>query len=340
VSNVRAAREIGNGRTAALRSHVDREVVMPRALLVLALLPFSFAAAQRVSPPATVQELLIPVATAESLRVTTAGTGETVVLLPGLFGSAFGYRHLLELLPAAGYHALVVEPLGIGRSPRPEHADYSLTAQADRVAAVLERLHEGPVMVVAHSVGASMALRLAYRHPELVSSLVLLDGGPAEEAATPGFRRAMRYAPWIKWMGGVKRIRPKMRKDLIAASGDTSWVTEEVMNGYIAGATADLDGTLLAFLAMSEARESERLAPHLAEIRCPVRLVLGTAPHQGGVAPKQVALLGAHLALFAIDSVPGAGQYLFEEQPASVVSIISSMMPPTPTALGVAGATR
>ena len=71
-----------------------------------------------------------------------------------------------------------------------------------------------------------------------------------------------------------------------------------------------------------------------------MRLVLGTAPHRGGVAPKQVELLGSHLALFAIDSVPGAGQYLFEEQPASVVSIISSMMPPTSTALGVAGATR
>ncbi|MEO6056670.1 MAG: alpha/beta hydrolase [Gemmatimonadales bacterium] len=313
---------------------------MSRALLVLAFFPFSSAAGQQLSPPAAVQELLIPVATTESLRVTIAGAGETVVLVPGLFGSAFGYRHLLELLPAAGYRAVVIEPLGIGRSPRPEHADYSLTAQADRIAVVLARLHEGAAMVVAHSVGASMALRLAYRHPGLVSSLVSLDGGPAEEAATPGFRRAMRYAPWIKWLGGVKRIRPKMRKDLIAASGDTSWVTDEVMDGYIAGAAADLDGTLLAFLAMAEAREPEHLAPHLAEIRCPVRLVLGTAPHQGGVESKQVDLLRTHLPDFAIDSVPGAGQYLFEEQPTSVVSIISSMMPPRPTAVGAAGSIR
>ena len=310
---------------------------MPRALLALALFPFSLATGQQLARRAVVQELLIPVATAESLRVTIAGAGETVVLVPGLFGSAFGYRHLLDLLPAAGYRAVVIEPLGIGRSPRPEHADYSLTAQADRIAAVLTRLHEGPVLVVAHSVGASMALRLAYRHPELVSSLVSLDGGPAEEAATPGFRRAMRYAPWIKWLGGVKRIRPRMRKDLIAASGDTTWVTEDVMDGYIAGAAADLDGTLLAFLAMAEAREPEHLAPHLSEIRCPVRLVLGTAPHQGGVESKQVDLLRANLPVFAIDSVPGAGQYLFEEQPASVVSIISSMMPLRPTTLGAAG---
>ena len=282
------------------------------------------------------QEFLIPVAKAESLRVTIAGEGETVVLVPGLFGSAFGYRHLLELLPAAGYRAVVIEPLGIGRSPRPRHANYSLTAQADRIAAVLRQLHEGPAMVVAHSVGASMALRLAFRHPELVGAVISLDGGPAEEAATPGLRRAMNYAPWIKWLGGVKRLRPQMRKDLIAASGDASWVTEEVMNGYIAGAAADLDGTLLAFLAMAEAREPERLAPHLADIRCPVRLVLGTAPHRGGVESKQVELLRTRLPVFAIDSVPGAGQYLFEEQPSAVVSIISSMMAPKPTTLGAA----
>jgi pimeloyl-ACP methyl ester carboxylesterase len=324
--------------------HFDQEAVMPRIPLVLALLFFSFssssAAGQQLSPPAGMQELLIPVSSTESLRVTVAGSGETVVLVPGLFGSAFGYRHLLELLPAAGYRAIVIEPLGIGRSPRPKHANYSLTAQSDRISAVLGYLHEGHATVVAHSLGASMALRLAYRHPELVRSVILLDGGPAEAAATPGFRRAMRYAPWIKWFGGIKRIRPQMRKDLIAASGDASWVTEEVMDGYIAGAKADLDGTLLAFLAMAEVREPEKLVPRLSEIRCPVRLVLGTAKHQGGVESKQVDLLRTRLPDFAIDSVPGAGQYLFEEQPSSLVSIISSMMTPPTTVLGAAGSSQ
>lgn len=274
------------------------------------------------TPAAAQEEFLVPVAPAESLRVTIAGAGETIVLVPGLFGSAFGYRHLLRLLPAAGYRAVVIEPLGIGGSPRPRNADYSLTAQADRLAAALEHLESGPAVIVAHSVGASMALRLAYRHPELIRALVSLDGGPAEEAATAGFRRAMRYAPWIKWLGGMKRVRPRIRKDLIAASGDSSWVTEEVVDGYTAGAAADLDGTLLAFLAMAEAREPERLTPHLAEIRCPVRLVIGGAPHQSGVSPEQVRLMEERLPWFGIDSLPGAGQYLFEEQPEAVASLI------------------
>lgn len=303
-------------------------------LLFLVLFPMYSPRGQEVPPPAPPQEILVPVASAESLLVTTAGAGKTIVLVPGLFGSAYGYRHLLDLLPAAGFQVMVVEPLGIGRSPRPRRADYSLTAQADRIAAVLQQRTREPVMVVAHSVAVSMALRLAYRHPELVSAVMALDGGPAEAAATPGLRRAMRYAPWIKWLGGVRRIRPQMRKDLIAASGDSSWITPQVIDGYIAGAAADLDGTLLAFLSMSEAREPERLATHLREIRCPVRLVLGSAPHKGGVEQKHVRLLRERLPDFSIDSVPGAGQYLFEEQPLAVVKIIERMMAPIPTALG------
>lgn len=307
---------------------------MSRMLLTLMLLPVSAALGQEPVPVQPVREILIPVSPRESLRVTIAGQGPTVVLVPGLFGAAFGYRHLLRLLPQAGFRAVVVEPLGIGRSPRPRKADYSLTAQADRIASVLPQIESRPVLVVAHSMGVSIALRLAYRHPERVRAVVALDGGAAEQVATPAFRRAMRYAPWIKWLGGMKRIRPKMRKDLIAASGDSSWVTDEVMDGYTAGAAADLDGTLLAFLAMSEVREPERLASHLTEIRSPVRLVLGTAPHQGGVEEKQIRLLRERLPNFGIDTISGAGQYLFEEQPVSVVRIIERMMATSPTALG------
>lgn len=309
------------------------EAPMIRSTLVIALFPLCAALAQERAP--AVQELLVPVAAAESLRVTVAGAGETVVLVPGLFGSAFGYRHLLALLPAAGYRALVVEPLGIGGSPRPRDADYSLTAQAERIAAVLERLGEGPAVIVGHSMGVSLALRLAVHHPERVRAVIALDGGPAEAAATPGFRRAMRYAPWIKWLGGVKRIRPKMRQDLIAASGDGSWVTDEVIDGYTAAAAADLDGTLLAFLAMADARERDRLAPRLSEIRCPVRLVVGTAPHAGGVDEAQVRLMRDRLPEFAVDSIPGAGQYLFEEQPEVVAELITGVMLAPATALGI-----
>ncbi len=265
---------------------------------------------------------------AESVEVTVAGSGEPVVLIPGLFGSAFGYRAVIPLLTDAGYRAIVVEPLGIGSSTRPEHADYSLTAQADRIAAALDRLSVRHAVVVAHSLGASMAFRLAYRRPDLVAGIVSLDGGPAEAAATRAFRRAMKFAPWIKLFGGVKLVRKKIRAQLIKASGDASWVSEQVVDGYTAAAAHDLDGTLKAFLAMAERREPERLRPHLAEVRCPVRLLLGTATHEGGVSAEEVAVLAAALPLFIVDSVPGAGHFLYEEQPAVVVTAVRRLRGP------------
>src|SRR5881296_2300143 len=270
----------------------------------------------------TIRTFTLPLSAAESLTVTVAGDGDPVVLVPGLIGSAFGYRRLVPLLTQVGYRVIVVEPLGIGTSARPEHADYSLTAQADRIAAALDRLGVRRAIVVAHSLGASMAFRLAYRRPDLVAGIVSLDGGPAEAAATRAFRRAMKFAPWIKLFGGVKLVRKKIRGQLIRASGDSSWVTERVVDGYTAGAAHDLDATLKAFLAMAERREPERLQPHLAEVRCPVRLLLGTATHEGGVSAAEVAVLAAALPAFrtatsavlaaalpafVVDSVAGAG---------------------------------
>ena len=63
------------------------------------------------------------------------------LLLFALIASA--PRHLLEQLPAAGYQASVIEPLGIGTSARPEKGDYSLTRQADRIATVLQEFRTG-----------------------------------------------------------------------------------------------------------------------------------------------------------------------------------------------------
>jgi pimeloyl-ACP methyl ester carboxylesterase len=292
-------------------------------MMMLSLLALLAAQARPPAPPPPLPRgHFVRLAPAESLRVVVAGEGRPVVLIPSLFGSAFGYRHLLALLPAAGYQAIVVEPLGIGTSARPEKGDYTLTRQADRIASVLRGLAADSAILVAHSSGASMALRLAYRHPALVRAIVSLDGGPAETATSPGFRRAMQYVPWIKWLGGVRRVRGKIRDTLIDTSGDTTWVTEAVVDGYTAGASADLDGTLKAYLRMAEAREPERLGPRLGSVRCPVRLVVGTAPHRGGIPAEQLGTLRRELADFAVDSVPGAGLYVYEERPEAVVEAV------------------
>ena len=290
-------------------------------LLALALAPTD--STRRDEP----QLRMISVVAGESLAVTIAGSdsGLPLVLIPGLFGSHFGFRKVVPPLNAAGYRTIVIEPLGVGSSTRPPHADYSLTAQADRIAGVLDSLHVDNAVVVAHALGAAMGLRLAYRRPDLVRGLVALDGGPSEAAVTPTFKKLLRMAPWIKLFGGVGVVRKKTRENMVSSSGDTTWVTDSVVAEYTAGVAKDLDGTLKAYLAMSVAKEPERLAPHLAQVVCPVRLVVGAEPHGGNVNADDVSRLHDSLPAFALDSIPGAGHYLHEERPDVVVAAVAQL---------------
>jgi pimeloyl-ACP methyl ester carboxylesterase len=272
------------------------------------------------------QHPYVVVAPAETVHVEAwPGNGRPVAVIPGLFGAAFAFRKVTPLLVAQGYRPIVIEPLGTGSSSRPEKADYSLTAQSHRIGAVLDSMHLSSVLVLAHSLGAAMAFRLAVDRPDLVGGIVSLEGGPTEEATTPVFRHAMRYVPWIKVFGGINIVRRKIHGMLLDSSGDKSWVTDGVVTAYTLGEARDFDATLKVFMAMSRAREPDKLQPRLSEVACPVTLLVGTARHDGDVSPHEVALLTRSIRSFAVDSEPGAGHYLQEERPAAVVSAVAQL---------------
>src|SRR5205085_4175332 len=94
---------------------------------------------------------------------------------------------------------------------------------------------------------------------ERVRAVVSLDGGPTEAAATPGFRRAMRFAFLIKLFGGTRRLEGIVRSTLAERSADPRWVTDEVVAGYMSAGARDLDGTLTALRQIAKVREPEAL---------------------------------------------------------------------------------
>ncbi|MEO8226194.1 MAG: alpha/beta fold hydrolase [Gemmatimonadota bacterium] len=273
-------------------------------------------------PPDTAVARDLTVAPGEVLRVTSRGSGPVVVLIPGLFGSAYGYRKVTEPLARAGLRTIVIEPLGTGWSSQPAGADYSLTAQADRIGRALDQLNVRGAVVVAHSVGASMALRLAVRRPELVRGIVSIDGGPAETAATPGLTDATRYASVMKFFVDAGAIRKQVRAGMIKNSGDTSWVTDAAVAAYTAGFARDVRAGIDALKGMADSHESEPLRPSLPRIRIPVRLLIGDAPHATRTPDEEIVILSAGLHDFAVEHVPRAGQYIQEEQPDAVVATV------------------
>ena len=268
----------------------------------------------------------IEVAPGETLRTTSIGEGEPLVLIPGLFGAAFGFRAIVAPLVARGYRCIVVEPLGYGWSSRPGRADYSFSAQTDRVGEALDSLGVGRALFVAQSSGASIAFRLAVARPELVRGLLSIDGGPAESAATPGMRKAFRFGGFVTKLAlDESKLRHDVRREIVRNSGDTTWVTASVIQEYTAAQAADLSGSIDAFRQMSKSKERESLAARLHEIRGPVRLLLGSVEHPAEVPQEQRELLRLRVADFAADSVPGSGQYIHEEQPEAVVAAVDRL---------------
>ena len=264
----------------------------------------------------------VEVARGEILRITSVGTGQPVVLIPGIFGAAFGYRRITGPLVARGYRTIVVEPLGYGWSSHPKNADYSFTAQSHRVAQALDRIGVKNALFVAQSSGAAIAFRLAIQRPDLIRGLLSIDGGPAESAATPGMKKAFKFGGLVKLAVNESKLRHDVRREIVKNSGDTTWVTDAVIRGYTAGQTADLHGSIDAFHQMSKSKERASLADRLHQLAVPVRLLVGTVEHPAGVTDEQHELLSEKLPDFQADSVRGSGQYIQEEQPGAVLAAV------------------
>jgi pimeloyl-ACP methyl ester carboxylesterase len=277
-------------------------------------------------PVDTVAVKDIKVADGEVLRTTTMGSGRPVVLIPGIFGGAFSYRKITDPLVGQGYRTIVIEPLGFGSSSHPKKADYSYLAQSRRIARTLEHMKVSGAVLVTQASAAGIAFRLAVDRPDLIRSLLSIDAGAEETPANPEMKRLFRFGIWpIKLMMDPARAQHDLRDELTSNSGNPSWVTDDVVRQYAVGHMADLDGSLDALHQMSKVNEPDTLADRLNRCRVPVTLLIGQAPHRLPVQPQAVDVLRQRIQRLSVEEVPGAGQYIQEENPGAVLSAITRL---------------
>ena len=106
--------------------------------------------------------------------VADLGEGPPLLLLHGLGGSLYDWRHLLQ--PLSKKHRVIApDLLGAGESEIPESEDYSLPAQARRLRGLLDHLGVGRADLIGSSYGGGIALRFAQDWPERTGRLVLIN---------------------------------------------------------------------------------------------------------------------------------------------------------------------
>jgi pimeloyl-ACP methyl ester carboxylesterase len=118
------------------------------------------------------------------VRAAPAAPGaEAALFVHGLGGSSLNWTDLTDVLrqsPGIGPAGpeLACEALdlpGFGFSPVPAGRDYSITAHAAAVIALIEKRGRWPVHLVGNSLGGAVCTRVAGRRPDLVRTLTLIS---------------------------------------------------------------------------------------------------------------------------------------------------------------------
>lgn len=269
----------------------------------------------------------------ESLAVVWSEAGRpsdapVALLLPGPVGSAYSWRRVHEGLVASGHRVLIVDPLGMGGSSRPRHADYALSAQAVRIKRLLEAELPPNTRVVVAGLGtsATIAMHLAVVDSARVAGVVSLAGGPVDQQGTRTVRIALALAPLLQTRLGLALGRRKFSSAVREQSADPAWFTPEVATQYLAPLERDVRGQLAVLKDMHDAKEPYPIATRLRDIAAPMRLLLGDTPTPNAPSREQVSLLMHEVRHFDIDTIRQAGTLMHEERPSDVVRILDDML--------------
>lgn len=101
------------------------------------------------------------------------GSGPPLLLIVGLTGDAGWFGPFAELL-SERFTVITYDRRGNSRSPRPsDWTSTSVAEQADDAAGVLSALRLAPALVFGNSFGATIALELLARHPEVVRGAIV-----------------------------------------------------------------------------------------------------------------------------------------------------------------------
>ena len=220
------------------------------------------------------------------------GRGAPLVALHGLTASYVSFTGIAECL--AGRRPLFALDLrGRGDSDKPA-GPYGMAQHASDVAAAMRAMGLGASVIVGHSMGAFVATALAAQYPELVSGLVLLDGGYAPAISAPNSQQgldaalALRIAQLRQAYPSREAYRQFWRTQPHFPPEDWSPWVEAFLDYEIGGEAPELrpkaaEDAVKADLI--EGLQSEQIAARLRSIHVPVLMLRAPAGFVPGQPP-------------------------------------------------------
>ena len=147
-------------------------------------------------------------------------TAPVVVLLHGFPTSSRMYRNLIPAL-AHRYHVIAPDYPGFGQSGTPDRKqfEYRFARFAELIDGLLTQLGADRYALYVQDYGAPVGYRLALKHPERVTALVVQNGNAYEEGLRDFWKPLKAY-----WADGSKANREALRKGLTLAATKSQYV--------------------------------------------------------------------------------------------------------------------
>ena len=121
------------------------------------------------------------------------GKGKEILCIHGLSANGRCWDIISSSL-SMNLRVIAVDLRGRGRSDKPA-AGYSIDVHVSDLCALMNDMKLSRPIVMGHSLGAYIALVLAARHPDLVDSIILVDGGGMlNQVQTEQFQNAIKPA--------------------------------------------------------------------------------------------------------------------------------------------------
>ncbi|WP_067671445.1 alpha/beta fold hydrolase [Nocardia miyunensis] len=252
------------------------------------------------------------------LRYVDVGSGTPILLVHGLGGS---WQTWLENLPALSsrYRVIAVDLPGFGQS-QPLPQPVTIDDLVGSLTALLDELDIGQAVVIGHSLGGLVSMRLADAHPDRVRRLILLSSGGAPlgearlAAINLGFTafNALFALPGVP--GLIARRRMLRRTLLRGFTSDPDSLAPQLAAEVIPAMRAP------GFKAAISAGVRANRVMNPARITCPVLVIWG---ENDRILPLAAATeLVDNLADARLEVIEGVGHCAMFESPAVFNAIV------------------
>lgn len=255
-----------------------------------------------------------------------------ILWLHGFGSSLQQWRYNLD--PISARHTVyAMDFLGFGGSEKAA-VSYGVDLWVAQVRDFWQTWIQRPIVLVGHSLGALVALRVATLYPDMVERLVLVTLPAARQELLPGFANTLAMSMerlfasplLLKPLFQVLRRPPVIRRVLQSVYHRREAVTDEVIELFCTPPTDR--GAARAFCYLAKSRTNPSFSPRtqslLIHLQVPTLMLWGDRDRVIPISwGRQIAPSNSHIEL---TEVPDAGHCLYDEHPETVNQLIADWL--------------